>query len=135
MRQTLDSYLALEYPFHVAADPDGGYVITFIDLPGCMTQVETLDEVGPAANEIRALWLETEYERGADIPLPSYPEEFSGKFNVRLPKSLHRTLVEAARCENVSLNQYVLMLLARGDAQARIERQLEHLGRQLSSRC
>ncbi len=56
------------------AEPEGGYVIVFPDLPGCMTQVESLEEVGPAAEEIRALWIETEYEAGEEIPPPSYPE-------------------------------------------------------------
>lgn len=132
MRQPLDCYLALEYPFDVIADPDGGYVIRFPDLPGCLTQVEHLDEVAFMASDARNLWIETEYARGGDIPLPSYPEEYSGKFNVRLPKSLHRSLAEAAKREQVSLNQYVLLLLSRGDAQARVERSLEELRQHLT---
>ena len=64
--------LALEYPFNVIADPDGGYVIVFPDLPGCMTQVESLDEVGPMAEEIRTLWIETAYAQGQEVPLPTY---------------------------------------------------------------
>ena len=126
--ETLDQYLALEYPFNVVADPDGGYVILFPDLPGCMTQVEGLDDVGPMADEIRTLWIETEYERGAQIPLPSYPEEYSGKFVLRVPRSLHRDLAESAKREGVSLNQYVAVLMARRDAQARIERRLDEFG-------
>jgi len=130
---SLDTYLALQYPFHVIADPDGGYVVLFPDLPGCITQVENLNEVGQAADEIRSLWIETEYERGADIPLPSYPEEHSGKFNVRLPRSLHRALAESAKREGVSLNQYVLTLLARGDTQARVEHHLQDLRLQVEA--
>ena len=79
------------------------------------------------AEDARQSWIEAEYERGNDIPLPSYPEEYSGKFNVRIPKSLHRALAKASRREEVSLNQYVLSLLARGDAQYRVERLLEGL--------
>jgi len=124
-RRPLAEYLALHYPFNAVADPDGGYVVLFPDLPGCMTQVESLDELPSMAEDARRLWIETEYEAGNDVPLPSYPEEYSGKFNVRLPKSLHRSLVEAAMRERVSLNQYVSALLARGDAQARIERLLK----------
>jgi predicted RNase H-like HicB family nuclease len=124
-RRPLAEYLALHYPFNAVADPDGGYVVLFPDLPGCMTQVESLDELPSMAEDARRLWIETEYEAGNDVPLPSYPEEYSGKFNVRLPKSLHRSLVEAAMRERVSLNQYVSTLLARGDAQARIERLLK----------
>jgi predicted RNase H-like HicB family nuclease len=113
-RRPLADYLAMEYPLRVIADPGGGYVIEFPDLPGCMTQIENLDEVGPMATEIRELWIETEYDLGRDIPLPTYPEEYSGKFNLRLPRSLHRHLAEAAESDGVSLNQYVVMLLARG---------------------
>jgi predicted RNase H-like HicB family nuclease len=113
-RRPLNDYLALQYPFNVLADPDGGYVIVFPDLPGCMTQAETIDEIPQVAEEARRLWIETAYEDGEEIPLPSYPEEYSGKFVLRLPRSLHRRLAEAAAREGVSLNQYVVSLLSRG---------------------
>ena len=111
-RKPLDFYLRLEYPFHVIADREGGYVINFPDLPGCFTQADSIDEVAAMAGEARQLWIETEYDDGHSIPMPSYPEEYSGKFNLRLPKSLHRQLAERAETEGVSLNQYVLALLA-----------------------
>jgi hypothetical protein len=38
-----------------------------------------------------------------------------------LPKSRHRQLSESAERDGVSLNQYVVMLLARGDEQARAD--------------
>lgn len=133
-RKSLQEYLALEYPFNVLADPDGGYVIVFPDLPGCMTQVESLGEVGPMAEEIRALWIESEYEDGEDIPLPSYPEEYSGKFNLRLPRSLHRGLAEAAARDGVSLNSYVAEVLGRGDVQGQVMRQLARIEAQMEGR-
>jgi predicted RNase H-like HicB family nuclease len=114
--QSLTDHLGLDYPFQAIADPDGGYVIVFPDLPGCMTQVETIDEIGPMAAEIKELWIETEYEQGNKIPLPSYPEAYSGKFNLRLPKSLHRKLAEGAARDDVSLNQHVVSLLSAGIA-------------------
>jgi predicted RNase H-like HicB family nuclease len=115
----------MEYPFNVLADPDGGYVVEYPDLPGCITQAETLDEVVPMAEDARRLWLETAYEQEVlEIPLPTYPAEYSGKFNLRLSRSLHRKLAEAAEHDGVSLNSYVVELLARGDAQAQLERRL-----------
>jgi antitoxin HicB len=132
-RKPLEYYLGLQYPLNLVADPDGGYVVIFPDLPGCLTQVETLDELASMAEEARLLWIETEYESGHDIPLPSYPEEFSGKFNLRLPRSLHRSLSDAAEREGVSLNQYVVHLLARGDSQARLERRLEQIAEQVEN--
>ncbi|TXG80457.1 MAG: type II toxin-antitoxin system HicB family antitoxin [Thermomicrobiales bacterium] len=109
---TLDEALARDYRFDVIADPDGGFVIRFPDLPGCMTQVERIEDVGAAAEEIRTLWLETAAEAGQDLPGPTFQEEFSGKFNVRIPRSLHRDLVHHAAEEGVSLNQLVVSLLS-----------------------
>src|SRR5215216_5880455 len=114
--RTLDEYLALDYSLDVIADQAGGYTLVYPDLPGCMTQVETLEEVGVAAREIRHLWIQTQYEDGFHIPLPTYSEAYSGRFNVRIAKSLHRRLVESAERDGVSLNQYVMSLLDKGDA-------------------
>ncbi len=133
-RESLEYYLSLEYPFEVLADPEGGYVVAFPDLPGCMTQVEELVAVGPMAEEIRRLWIVSEYEDGEEIPAPSYPEAYSGKFNVRLSRSLHRKLAEMARREDQSLNSYVAGLLGRGDAQARIEQRLEEVEARIGKR-
>ena len=125
-RKPLEHYLSLQYPFVVHADPDGGYVIVYPDLPGCLSQAETLDEIPAMAEDARTGWIETEYEEGRNIPEPSH-QEYSGKFNVRLPKSLHRSLADAAAQDGVSLNQYVVMLLSSGNAQMQLERQLRHV--------
>ena len=126
-RKPLDYYLNLQYPLKAIADELGGYVIVFPDLPGCLTQIETIDELPAMSEEVRHLWIEGEYEDGAEIPEPSYPEEYSGKFNLRIPRSLHRELAESAEDQGVSLNQYVLMLLSRNDALARVERRVDSL--------
>ena len=73
--KSLSYYLELEYPFIVVAHPDGDYVVSFPDLPGCMTQVESLADISPMAEEIRTLWIETAYDHGIAILPPSYPEE------------------------------------------------------------
>lgn len=115
-RQPLEYYLGLHYPFRVLAGEGGDYVVTFPDLPGCVTQADTIEEIGPMAEDARRLWIETEYEAGEEIPLPSTPAEYSGRFNVRLPKSLHRRLAEMAEDEGVSLNQLMTSLLSAGTA-------------------
>lgn len=40
-------------------------------------------------------------------------EEYSGKLVLRIPRSLHKSLKEAAEIEGVSLNQYMLYKLAK----------------------
>lgn len=132
-QRSLADYLALPYPFNVIADEAGGYVVLFPDLPGCMTQAETLGEIPERAEEARRLWMMTAYEDGHAIPLPSYPEEYSGKFVVRLPKSLHRQLAEGAEREGVSLNQHVVTLLSHGNALAGVMRRLTAIEAQLTT--
>ncbi len=127
LQTELEKYARMAYPINVVADEDGGYVVVYPDLPGCITQVETLEEIPAMAREILELWVESELELGHSIPPPSYPEEYSGKFNLRLPRSLHRRLAESAEREGVSLNQYVVSLLEAGDAVARIEERLDGL--------
>jgi hypothetical protein len=46
--------------------------------------------------------------------LPRGIEEYTGKFLVRIPRSLHRALVKIAKREGVSLNQFVASLLSAG---------------------
>jgi predicted RNase H-like HicB family nuclease len=113
-RRELKFYLSLHYPVTIYTDPDGGYVAEIEELPGCMTQAETLDEAFKAIEDARQVWIKGTYEMGQDIPLPRDMEEYSGKFMVRIPRSLHRNLVRAAQREGVSLNQYVASLLAAG---------------------
>ncbi len=76
--QPLAFYLDQPYSFSVIPDPDGGYFIHYPDLPGCMTQVEELAEIGPAADEIRILWLETAHDHGMNIPLPRHGQGSPG---------------------------------------------------------
>jgi antitoxin HicB len=113
-RRDLKFHLNLRYPITIHPDPDGGYVAEIEELPGCMTQAETIDEAFKVIEDARQLWLKTAYEEGQDIPLPRDMEEYSGKFIVRIPRSLHRNLVRAAKREGVSLNQYIASLLAAG---------------------
>ncbi|MGH2616647.1 MAG: type II toxin-antitoxin system HicB family antitoxin [Thermomicrobiales bacterium] len=70
--QPLSFFLNQLYSFTVTPDPDGGYFISYPDLPGCISQVDEPGEIGPAADEIRILWLETAYEHGMTIPLPRH---------------------------------------------------------------
>ena len=116
-RKPLQHYLSLNYPFVAHMAGDGEYYVEFPDLPGLMTGAATLEELPAMLREALSFWIESEYADGAEIPEPTIwqPEEYSGKFNVRLPRSLHRTLAQTAADEGVSLNQYGLSLLARGD--------------------
>jgi antitoxin HicB len=109
----LDYYLSLDYPVTVYPEAEGGFVAEIKELPGCITQGETIEELMENINEARELWIETVYESGKrDIPLPVTQQDYSGKFLLRVPKSLHRRLAEQAEIEGISLNQYAVSLLS-----------------------
>lgn len=111
--KSLEYYLGLQYPVTLYLDPEGGYVAEVKELPGCLSQGESLEEVMENIEEARQLWIEIAYESGKrEIPLPMTEQEYSGKFVLRIPKSLHRRLAEAAQADGVSLNQYTLNLLS-----------------------
>lgn len=112
-KQPLEYYLNLQYPVTLYPDREGGYVAQIKDLPGCLTQGETLEETMTNINEARELWIETAYESGDEIPLPSTEENYSGKLLLQMPKSLHQRLAEEAERENVSLDRYIVFLLSR----------------------
>ncbi|MGB7415668.1 MAG: type II toxin-antitoxin system HicB family antitoxin [Thermosynechococcaceae cyanobacterium] len=80
LSMALSEYLDLNYPVTLHADSEGGYVAEIRELPGCMTQGETLEEAMENINEARQLWIETVYASGKrDIPLPSTEREYSGQ--------------------------------------------------------
>jgi predicted RNase H-like HicB family nuclease len=110
--EPLEYYLGREYPVVLYAAEEGGYVAEIEELPGCITQGETRDEACEAIEEARRAWLEACYEDGMEIPAPRTEQQYSGRMLLRMPRSLHRRLSEQARREGVSVNQYVVTLLA-----------------------
>ena len=114
----LDYYLRLEYPFRVEPDPEGGFVASIPDLPGCYTSAETKQKVLERLEETKTAWLESYYAMHGGAPEPNTPANFSGRVLLRLPKYLHKTLHDGAKDEGVSVNQYLVALLADGASRA-----------------
>ena len=108
-----------EYRFTIrplSAEEGGGYLIEFPDLPGCMSDGETIEEAIANGEDAKRCWIDAMREAGRRIPPPSAEpgEGYSGKWQLRAPKSLHRRLAERARREGVSLNTLAVTLLAEG---------------------
>lgn len=109
-------YMKLPYNYIVKNinDESGSYYhASVLELEGCQSTGDTLEEAVEGLKEAMEGWIETKLENGFDVPEPVNTDSFSGKFNLRIPKSLHFKLsVEAAR-EGVSLNQYALYKLCK----------------------
>lgn len=115
--KTIDEYLALPYRMEIIPDTEeGGFVVSFPDLPGCITCGETMESAIANAQDAKAAWLTAALEDGIEIQEPDSLDAYSGQFKLRLPKSLHRSLSEHSKREGVSMNQYCVYLLARNDA-------------------
>jgi antitoxin HicB len=107
----------IEYPFTVrplSEDDGGGYLAEALDLNGCMSDGETPEEAIHNLEDAIKSWILTAKELGRAVPPPSDDSQFSGKWIVRTPRSIHHRLVDMAKREGVSLNTLAVSLLAEG---------------------
>lgn len=110
-QKDLAYYLALPYTFQVRKTEDGGYWANVEELAGCHTPADTIEEAYKELEKVFKEHIEIKLEHGDPIPEP-VDHSYSGKFNVRVPKTLHKQLSLAAESEGVSLNQYVVYKLS-----------------------
>lgn len=113
--RTVDEYMKLPYTVEVLRDDSGdvpGYVARVVELPGCITQADSFAELGLMLDDAMRLWIEVTLEDGREVPLPQREEEYSGEFVARIPRSLHRRLVEAALRDGATVDAFVTMALA-----------------------
>ncbi len=107
----------IDYPFtvrHLSEEEGGGYLAAALDLNGCIADGETIEEAVHNLEDAVNSWIKAAQELGRFIPLPSDDSQFSGKWVVRTPKSIHHRLVDMAKREGVSLNTLAVSLLAEG---------------------
>ena len=114
--QALNDYMKLPYRMEIVEDQEeGGYVLSFPELPGCITCGETLESVLKNADDAKKAWLQAAIEEEWNIPEPDSLRNYSGQFKLRMPRSLHRSLAEHSKREGISMNQYCLYLLTLND--------------------
>lgn len=115
--KTLNDYMAMSYRMEIVEDKDeGGFVVSYPDLPGCITCGETVESAVANALDAKKAWLEAALEDGVEIHEPDSLEDYSGQFKLRIPRSLHRSLAEHSQREGISMNQYCVYLLSKNDA-------------------
>jgi antitoxin HicB len=109
----LNYYLSLPYTFELIREDETTWFARVVELPGCITEGDSREDAIAMIQDAMAGWIEIALADGHPIPEPRSSDEFSGKFVVRVSKSLHRDLVDAAAREEVSLNQFIATELAR----------------------
>ncbi len=98
------------------SEEDEGYIATCPEFPTLSAFGETPEAALVEAHIALDLFIEEFKAMNKSLPTPQVPNEFSGQFRVRLPKSLHRQLAEKAEAENVSLNSLLISYLSKAIA-------------------
>src|SRR5260363_391472 len=111
-----ESYAHLISP--LSEEEGGGVLVTFPDLPGCMSDGKSEAEAIDNARDAFYSCVSARIDANKPIPEPKYrPEstlipQTSGRFVTRVPKSIHFQLAHRAEVAAVSLNALVLSLIA-----------------------
>ena len=105
------------YPLEIFwSEEDEGFIAEVPDLPGCSAWGATEEKAAREAQKAIAAWLEAAQAAGMPIPAATVVEpvdRYSGKFVVRVPRTVHARLARKVKKEGVSLNQLIVSVLAR----------------------
>lgn len=105
------------------------------ELPDVAEYADSFEEAYALAMDTITVTEEVFSAQGKKMPMPIIPaDDYSGRVTLRLSKSLHRALVQAADNESVSLNQHLTNVLNyyAGYAQASSGHNKENIWRTVS---
>lgn len=102
------------FSINLLLDEDGDWLAHFIELPNvsafAATPQRALAELAQAWKGIKESYQAT----GLPVPVAPSRKQYSGRFNVRIDKRLHRHLASEAAKAGLSLNALVAQKLNRG---------------------
>ena len=102
-----------KYPISIKwSDEDGGYVATIPGVQGLSALGESTDEALSELKVAADAYFKSLKKAGRPMPVLEKITPFSGQLRLRMPKSLYGELSQAAESEGVSLNTYLISLLA-----------------------
>ena len=84
MKKDLNYDVNLLYKVCLYPAPEGGFVVEIPDLPGCISQGETVEEAYKMIQDVKLCWIETALEVGVEVPEPreiikgSFLEQLNG---------------------------------------------------------
>lgn len=112
----------IDYPFEMCPlsdDEGGGWLISFPDLPGCISDGDTPEEAIQNGKDALNCWLLACKESGRAIPKPNDSKNFAAN----IPENLYRRLSCKAKKEGISIN----VLISDFITQCLANEQNEHL--------
>ena len=103
----LDQYQFTVRPLSKAEG--GGYLVEYLDLPGCMSDGETVEEAISNGREALRDCMEVFKESGRKRPQPTIE---AAQWRQRVPRTLYSKLTKQAENEGVSINSLVTAIIA-----------------------
>ena len=101
-------YVGMPYTRMLIPDPDeGGFVAEVLELPGCLSQGETVEEAYRNLNDAMAGYIAALLDSGQTVPEPIGMNEYSGRLLLRMSRQLHRAATTRAMRDGVSLNRWI----------------------------
>ncbi len=77
------------------------------ELPGCEAYGDSAEEAIRGIEAAIEEWIEDALAKGRELPDPRPTASYSGRLMLRMPRSLHAELSDAAEREGVSLNHFI----------------------------
>ena len=105
--RNLDAYQFTVRP--LSKDEGGGYLVEYPDIPGCMSDGETVEEAIANGREALRDCIAVFRESGRKLPKPSIE---AAQWRQRLPRTLYLKLTKQAESEGVSINSLVTAIIA-----------------------
>jgi antitoxin HicB len=114
-RDDVRRYLNLPYRIAVmreGADEDQPWRAIVEELPGCEVRGSTPADATARIPSALAEWVADAQADGREVPEPRDARNYSGRLLLRMSKTLHSELAQAAERDQVSLNAYINYVLA-----------------------
>jgi len=117
--RSLDTYQFTVRP--LSKEEGGGYLVEYPDIPGCMSDGETIEEAIANGREALRDCIAVFQESGRKVPKPGID---AAQWRQRLPRTLYSKLTAQAENEGVSINSFVTAIIAEaiGARQSQTER-------------
>ena len=114
----MKSFTLEDYPYEVFKEENDGkvyFVVSYKDVPEAGAAADTQTEALALAKESLQIVLEDLEKRGEPIPKPTIhsldEQDVTGRITLRMPKSLHRKLIDRSERDGVSLNTSIIVAI------------------------
>jgi len=98
---TVEEYMAKKYTRKIEPSDEGGYIVTYPDLPGIIAHSDDYHDAIKAAEELKEAWFKACIEEGIPIPEPSTENDFNA-----LVIKVFEVVVKGAKQGNITTVEF-----------------------------